>query len=101
HRQRDTGVTAGGFHDGPARFERAGGLRRVDDRHTDTVLDAVGRVVELQLGQHLGVETLGEAIEPDQWCASDDFGDVVVDIAHFRPLWWTQIAPTERSDRWC
>ena len=56
--------------------ERLGG---VDHRDADAVLDAVGRVVELQLGRDRGAGALADPVEPDQGGVADELGDVVVD----------------------
>ena len=65
------------------RFFGAGAIRLsgtdlLDDRDPDPVLDRVGRVVELELGDHrrMGV---GQAVQPDQRGPADQSGDVVVD----------------------
>ena len=87
HGQGDAGVAGGSFDDGSAGLERAGLLRGVNNGDADTVLDAVGRVVELELDGHLGVQALGQAVEPDQRSAADKLGDVVVDPCHvFVPI---------------
>src|SRR5699024_4132435 len=53
-RQGDPGVTAGGLHDRATGRQGTGGHGGVDDGHTDAVLDAVGGIVELELGEHGG-----------------------------------------------
>ena len=76
HGQGDAGVAAGAFDDGAAGLERTGLLGRVDDRDADAVLHAVGRVVELELDRHGGVEAFGSrfsrtsGVPPTSWVTS-------------------------------
>ena len=51
-------------------------------RHADTILDAAERIEKLALEQNRGVESCGDLVEFDQWCATDGFDDVVIDSAH-------------------
>src|SRR5690606_39889563 len=82
HRQRDAGVARGALDDGAAGGQRTGPLGGVDDGDAHPVLDGVGGVVELQLGQDRGLEALGEAVETHERGAADECGDVVVDTCH-------------------
>ena len=79
HRQADAGVAGGGLeHDGVGR-DLAGGLGGVEHGHRDAVLDAVGRVEELQLEGNGGAVGRGQAVELDEGGVADEFGYVVGD----------------------
>ncbi len=79
HGQRDAGVAAGGLDDDGVRADEAGGLCRVDHADADAVLDAVGRVEELQLGQDGGPSPVGDLVQTDERGVADQLGDVVGD----------------------
>jgi hypothetical protein len=74
--QRDAGVAAGAFDDGAAGLEFTGLLGGVHDGNADAVLDAAGRVVELELGEHCGGGIAGQAVQLHQRGAADGFGNV-------------------------
>src|SRR5665647_1276054 len=78
HRQRDTGVATGRLHDRSARFELAGTLGGVDDRHADPVLHGTSRVLELELGGDRRSGTRAQPVDPDERGVADDGGDVVM-----------------------
>jgi hypothetical protein len=40
----------------------------------------VRRVVEFQLGDHFGHAVFGQAVQTDERCISDQFGDVIRDF---------------------
>ena len=82
HGQGDAGVAGRAFDDGAAGLEGTGLLRGVDDGDADAVLDAVGRVVELQLDGHSGVQAFGQPVQPDQRSAADQLGYIVIDPCH-------------------
>jgi len=82
HRQGDAGVAGGGLDDRAALGQGAGGLGGVDDRDADAVLDRVGGVVELELGQHGGRAALVEAVDAHERGVADQRGDVVIDAGH-------------------
>ena len=77
--QGDAGVAGGALDDGAARLQLAGLLGGVDDGLADAVLDAVGRVVELQLRDDGAGQALGNAVQLHQRGAADEVGDVLVD----------------------
>ncbi len=85
--QGDAGVAAGRLQDDRVRLDLAGLLGGVDHGHADPVLDAVGRVVELQLGDHVRPGALRQAAQAHQRGVADQLGDVVGD-AH----WTTSIS---------
>ena len=85
HGQGDAGVAAGRLHDGGARRQQAGLLGGVDHRDGDAVLDAAGRVEELELGRDPGAGPVGHVPEADERCPADELGDVVRD-PHVRSL---------------
>src|SRR5690606_4655402 len=82
HGQGDARVTGRALDNGAARLQLTGLLGGVDDGHTDAVLDAVRRVVELELRDDGRAEPLGQPVELDERCAPDQFGHIVVDPAH-------------------
>jgi hypothetical protein len=79
HRQRDAGVAGGGFDDDGVGADLAGPFGRLDHRQADPVLDAVGRTVELELGEEVGARALAQAPDAHQRGITDQFSDVVRD----------------------
>ena len=61
--------------------EQAVALGRLDHGEADAVLDAVGGVLALELGEHLGAlrQSRGHAVQPHERGASDQGGDVACD----------------------
>ena len=82
HGQGDSGVAGRAFDDGAAGLEGTGLLGSVDDGDADPVLDAVGRVVELQLDGHGGVKAFGQPVQPDQRSSAHQLGYIVIDRCH-------------------
>ena len=80
--QTDTCITGRGFNNRASRIELAGSLSRVNDRRSDTVLDARGRVIELELGQYGGLGVREQFIDLDQRGIADELGNVVSDLRH-------------------
>src|ERR671913_687002 len=78
HGQGDAGVPRRRLDDGAAGRQLTGGLRGVDDRDTDAVLDRARRAVELELGGHGGV-AVDDPVEPDERGVADGLGHVVED----------------------
>ena len=85
HGEGDAGVTAGGLDHGGAGPQQTRLLGGVDHRHGDAVLDAAGRIEELELGGDPGTRTVGHVAQPDEGRATDQLGDVVRD-AHVGSL---------------
>jgi hypothetical protein len=54
-------------------------LRGIDHCDADTVLDAVTWIEELQLGQDLGLSTVGDLPDADEGSVADQFGEVIGD----------------------
>jgi hypothetical protein len=81
-RQGDAGVAARRLDDGAARLQLAGLLGRLDQGVAETVLHRRAGVVELELDEDLGVETLGQCVETHQRRLTERGGDVGVDAGH-------------------
>src|SRR5665647_1371374 len=78
HGKRDTGVATGRLDDRSARFELAGLLGGVDDRHPDAVLHGAGRAEELELGGDRRSCARAQPVDPDERGVADDGRDVVM-----------------------
>ena len=72
----DAGVAAGGLNDDGTLLNEALRFRIEYHGHPYPVLDAAGRVEELQLGHHLGFYSLGYAVQPDQRRVADELRNV-------------------------
>ena len=66
HGERDAGVAARGLDDGAAGLQQARRLGGIDDRDAQSVLDARGGVVELELRQDVAFDAFGHAVEAHQ-----------------------------------
>ncbi|MNT29199.1 hypothetical protein D3C72_1649290 [compost metagenome] len=84
HGQPDTSITRCRLHNNRLRPDLAGLLRRINHRYGDTVLDAVPRIEELQLGNHRRPHTLGDPIEAHQRSIADQLRYRICDV-HFIP----------------
>src|SRR5690606_9663461 len=96
--ERDPGVAARRLDDRPAWGQLAGGLRGVDDRDTDAVLDRARRVVELELRGDRRADALRESVDAHERRAADELGGVVVDAGHGLPSGGTA-GQAEGADR--
>jgi hypothetical protein len=74
----DTSVAAGGFYQFFACAEQSAFFGVCDHRRADTAFDGVGWIAAFHFHQHRCTCTGGDAVEANQWCASD--GICVVQI---------------------
>ena len=79
HRQADAGVAGGGLEDDGVGRDLAGGFGGVEHGYGDAVLDAVGRVEELQLEGDGGAVGRSQTVKLDERSVADEFGDVAGD----------------------
>ena len=80
--ETNTGISGGGLDDSASRLKLTGGFGGVNDRLRNTVLNAGGRVVELELGQHSGSGVREQLINLNQRGVTDKLGNVVSDLCH-------------------
>ncbi len=76
HGERDAGVARGRLDDRPGRLQLAGGLRGLDDRLADAVLDGGGGVAELELRRDGDVGGVDDAVDAHERRVADGLSDV-------------------------
>jgi len=78
-RQSDAGVSSRGFDDHASGSERPFPLGPADNTDRRPVFHAAARVQVLELGKHVSPGPRRQAVEPEDWRFSDQFGDVIGD----------------------
>ena len=76
--ERDSGVSAGGFHHVHAGFQSARFFGIPDHRRADAALDAVSGIAAFYFGQNGGPGMLGNAIDSHQRGSANRFGVVLI-----------------------
>ena len=79
--QSHAGVPGGGLHDGASGSEQPLPFGFLDDGDPDPVLDRAARIQELALGPNLGIDAVGDLVEPDEGCVADGVEDALEDLA--------------------
>jgi hypothetical protein len=96
--QRDAGIAAGGLDDLLAVAEHTSLFGVLDHGSADAALDRVGRVATLDLGQHGGLGSRGDAVELDERRAADGQGVVSKDGGHGSISFQRRREPPPRGD---
>src|ERR1051326_4289750 len=83
-REGDAGVTAGWLDDNGVFLEHAAFFGVLDHGHADAVFDAAERIKEFAFEQDGGLSAFGDAVQANEWSATDGFNDVIVNASHKR-----------------